>query len=49
MSYAGKQMGVIFSLVFVGLSPSVDIYEPLWRIWGVVLDDFVVAMVFFSL
>jgi hypothetical protein len=49
MSYAGKQMGIIFSLVFVGLSPSVDIYEPLWRIWGLLLGDFVVAMVFFSL
>jgi uncharacterized membrane protein YccC len=49
MSYAGKQMGVIFSLVFVGLSPSVNIYEPLWRIWGVLLGDFVVATVFFSL
>jgi uncharacterized membrane protein YccC len=49
MSYAGKQMGVIFSLVFVGLSPSVNIYEPLWRIWGVLLGDFVVAMVFLTL
>ena len=49
MSYAGKQMGIIFSLVFVGLSPSVDIYEPLWRIWGLLLGDFVVAMVFFTL
>ena len=49
MSFAGKQMGVIFSLVFVALSPSVDIYEPLWRIWGVLLGDFVVAMVFFTL
>ena len=49
ISYAGKQMGFIFSLVFVGLSPSVDIYEPLWRIWGVLLGDFVVAMVFFAL
>ena len=49
MSYAGKQMGIIFSLVFVGLSPSVNIYEPLWRIWGVLLGDFVVAMVFFTL
>jgi uncharacterized membrane protein YccC len=48
-SYAGKQMGVIFSLAFVGLSPSVDIYEPLWRIWGVLLGDVVVAMVFFTL
>ena len=49
MSYAGKQMGIIFSLVFVGLSPSDNIYEPLWRIWGLLLGDFVVAMVFFSL
>ena len=49
MSYAGKQMGVVFSLVFIGLSPSVDIYEPLWRIWGVLLGNFVVAIVFFSL
>jgi uncharacterized membrane protein YccC len=49
MSYAGKQMGIIFSLVFVGLSPSVDIYEPLWRIWGVLLGDFVGAMIFFAL
>jgi hypothetical protein len=49
MSYAGKQMGIIFSLVFVGLSPSVNIYEPLWRIWGVLLGDFVVAAVFFIL
>jgi uncharacterized membrane protein YccC len=48
-SFAGKQMGIVFSLVFVGLSPSVDIYEPLWRIWGVLLGDFVVAIVFFTL
>ena len=49
MSFAGKQMGIIFSLVFIGLSPSDNIYEPLWRIWGVLLGDFVVAIVFFTL
>jgi uncharacterized membrane protein YccC len=49
MSFAGKQTGVIFALVFVGLSPSVNIYEPLWRMWGVLLGDFVVVMVFSSL
>ncbi len=49
MSFAGKQMGIIFSLVFVGLSPSVNIYEPLWRIWGLLLGDFIVATVFFAL
>jgi len=48
-SFAGKQMGIIFSLVFVGLSPSDNIYEPLWRIWGLLLGDLVVAVVFFSL
>lgn len=47
MAYAGKQMGIIFALVSVGLSPSVDIFEPLWRIWGVLLGDFVVAIIFF--
>ncbi len=49
ISYAGKQMGFIFSLVFIGLSPSVDIYQPLWRIWGALLGAFVVAIVFFTL
>jgi len=48
-SFAGKQMGIIFSLVFIGLSPTADIYEPLWRIWGVLLGDVVVATVFFTL
>jgi hypothetical protein len=48
-SFAGKQMGVIFSLVFVGLSPSNNVYEPLWRIWGLLLGDLIVAIVFFSL
>jgi hypothetical protein len=49
MSFAGKQMGVIFSLVFIELSPALNIYEPLWRIWGLLLGDFVVAVVFFTL
>jgi uncharacterized membrane protein YccC len=44
MTYAGKQMGIIFALVFVGLSPSVNIYEPLWRIWGVLLGDYIYAL-----
>jgi len=42
-------MGVIFALVFVGLSPSINIYQPLWRIWGTLLGDFAVAIVFFIL
>jgi Fusaric acid resistance protein-like len=49
MAYAGKQMGIIFALVFVGLSPAVNIYEALWRVWGVLLGDFVVAIIFFLL
>jgi multidrug resistance protein MdtO len=46
MTYAGKQMGIVFALVFVGLSPSINIYEPLW---GTLLGDFAMAIVFFIL
>jgi uncharacterized membrane protein YccC len=31
VAYAGKQIGTTFAIVFAGLSPSVDIYSPLWR------------------
>jgi uncharacterized membrane protein YccC len=49
IAYAGKQMGTTFALVFAGLSPPLDIYEPLWRIWGILLGTFVVAIVAFVL
>ena len=35
VAYAGKQIGTTFALVFAGLSPALDVYEPLWRIWGI--------------
>lgn len=35
--------------MFAGVNPTVDIYEPLWRIWGVLLGAVVVAMAFFIL
>ena len=47
VAYAGKQIGTTFALVFTGLSPSLDIYEPLWRIWAILLGTFVVALVTF--
>jgi len=31
--------------VFAGLSPSLDIYGPLWRIWAILLGTFVVATI----
>jgi uncharacterized membrane protein YccC len=46
LSYAGNQVGTTFAIVVAGLSPAVDIYEPLWRIWGILLGCFVVALVF---
>jgi uncharacterized membrane protein YccC len=49
VAYAGKQIGTTFAIVFAGLSPSVDIYGPLWRTWGILLGTFVVALVFFIL
>jgi uncharacterized membrane protein YccC len=47
IAYAGKQIGTTFALVFAGLSPAFDVYEPLWRIWGILLGTFVVAIVTF--
>ena len=47
VAYAGKQIGTTFALVFAGLSPAFDIYEPLWRTWGILLGTFVVALVTF--
>ena len=49
VAYAGKQIGTTFALVFAGLSPALDDYEPLWRIWGILLGTFVVAIVTFIL
>lgn len=49
VAYAGKQIATTFLLVFADLSPSLDIYGPLWRIWGIFLATFVVTIVFFML
>jgi hypothetical protein len=45
VAYAGKQIGTTFALVFTGLSPSADIYGPLWRIWAILLGTVVVAII----
>jgi hypothetical protein len=49
VAYAGKQIGTTFALVFAGLSPAFDIYDPLWRIWGILLGTLDVAIVAFLL
>jgi hypothetical protein len=49
VAYAGKQVGTVFMLVFAGLSPSRDVYSPLWRTWGILLGTLVVMVVFFLL
>jgi len=48
-AYAGKSIGTTFLLVFAGLSPSIDIYGPLWRLWGIALGTMIVTVVFFLL
>jgi Fusaric acid resistance protein family len=45
IAYAGKQIGTTYTLVFAGLSPSLEIYQPLWRIWGILVGTVVVAVV----
>jgi uncharacterized membrane protein YccC len=47
VSYAGKSIGTTFVLVFAGLTPSIAIYDPLWRIWGIFLGTLIVTVVFF--
>src|SRR5258708_13452971 len=37
VAYAGKQLGTTFALVFAGLSPALDVYEPPWRVWAILL------------
>jgi uncharacterized membrane protein YccC len=49
VAYAGKQIATTFLLVFAGLTPSADVYGPLWRIWGILLGTFVVMIVFILL
>lgn len=46
-AYAGKQIATTFLLVFADLSPALDVYEPLWRIWSIFLGILVVMIVFF--
>jgi uncharacterized membrane protein YccC len=49
VAYAGKQLGTTFLLIYADLSPSPDVYSPLWRAWGILLGTIVVAVVFFNL
>jgi uncharacterized membrane protein YccC len=49
IAYAGKQIGTTFLLVFAGLSPSAEVYGPLWRIWGILLGTLIVTIIFFVL
>jgi uncharacterized membrane protein YccC len=49
IAYAGSQAGTTFVLVFAGLAPSEQVYEPLWRVWSVILGVIVTAAVFLLL
>jgi len=49
VAYAGKQIGTTFLLVYAALSPSPDVYSPLWRTWGILLGTMVVTVIFFLL
>jgi hypothetical protein len=44
-AYVGRQIGVTFAIAIAALAPAIDVYEPLWRIWGIFLGTFVVAIV----
>ena len=44
IAYAARQAGVTFAIAFAGLAAPNDIYEPLWRTWGVLLGTVVVGV-----
>ena len=49
LAYAGQQAGVSFVVAYYTLSPSADVYAPLWRVWGVFLGLVIVTLVFLLL
>jgi hypothetical protein len=49
LAYAGIQAGITFLICYVGLAPSSNIYEPLWRFWGIVLGVLTTGFVFLFL
>lgn len=49
LGYAGIQTGITFLICYVGPAPSSDIYEPLWRFWGIVLGVLTTGFVFLFL
>jgi uncharacterized membrane protein YccC len=49
LGYAGIQTGITFLICYVGLAPSSNIYEPLWRFWGIVLGVLTTGFVFLFL
>lgn len=46
LGYAGIQTGITFMICYVGLSPTTDVYKPLWRFWGIVLGILTAGFVF---
>jgi uncharacterized membrane protein YccC len=49
LGYAGIQTGITFLICYVGLGPASDIYEPMWRLWGIVLGVLTAGFVFLLL
>ena len=48
-AYAGKQIGTVVMLAFAGLSPSIEVEAPLWRVWSILIGTFIVLVVSLAL
>jgi uncharacterized membrane protein YccC len=46
LAYAGHQTGMTFLFAYYALSPSADVVEPLWRLWGISLGLGILSAVF---
>jgi uncharacterized membrane protein YccC len=46
LAYAGLQAALTFVIMYYGLSPSTNVDEPLWRLWGLLVGLVIVSVVF---
>jgi hypothetical protein len=46
VAYAGQQAGVSFVLTYATSTAKADVYDPLWRVWGIFLGLLIVSSVF---
>ncbi len=47
IAYAGRQIGDVFIILFMGIKPLANIYDPFWRAWGIFLGILVPGLIYY--